>query len=137
MKLAIVIPYYKITFFEETIASLANQTNKNFKVYIGNDASPECPEALIEQYKDKFNFIYKKFETNLGSTSLVKQWERCIDTDWGVGIISKKINLGNPSSTVNPFYEFNVLNSNKKENLNLKSFEEFKELILKNDKLIE
>tara|TARA_B110000114_G_scaffold176748_1_gene207776 strand:+ start:17 stop:922 length:906 start_codon:yes stop_codon:yes gene_type:complete len=79
MNLGIVIPYYKITFFEETIASLANQTNKNFKVYIGNDASPECPEALLEQYKDKFNFIYKKFETNLGSTSLVKQWERCID----------------------------------------------------------
>jgi hypothetical protein len=61
----------------------------------------------------------------------------CIDTDWGVGIISKKINLGNPSSTANPFYEFNVLNSNRKESLNLKSFEEFKELILKNDKLIE
>lgn len=77
--LAIVIPYYKLTYFEETIRSLANQTNKNFKVYIGNDASPESPDKLIEKYKSKLDFKYKKFETNLGSVSLVKQWKRCID----------------------------------------------------------
>lgn len=39
--LAIVIPYYKLTFFEETLQSLANQSDKRFKVYIGDDASPE------------------------------------------------------------------------------------------------
>lgn len=39
--LAIVIPYYKITFFEDTLESLAHQTDKRFKVYIGDDASPK------------------------------------------------------------------------------------------------
>jgi len=39
--LAIVVPYYKLTFFEETLKSLKSQTNKKFKVYIGDDASPE------------------------------------------------------------------------------------------------
>ena len=86
MKLAIVIPYFKFSFFEETVASLANQTNKNFKLYIGNDASPECPEALLEKYKGKFDFTYKKFESNLGTNSLVQQWDRCIemieDEEW-------------------------------------------------------
>jgi len=76
--LAIIIPYYKLTFFEETLQSLAIQTDKRFKVYIGDDASPEDPQELLEKYKGKFNFLYKRFEYNLGSSSLTKQWERCI-----------------------------------------------------------
>jgi hypothetical protein len=77
--LAIVIPYYKLTFFEETLQSLANQTDKRFKVYIGDDASYESPDLLLEKFKGTINFKYYRFEKNLGSTSLVKQWQRCID----------------------------------------------------------
>ena len=47
--LAIVIPYFKINFFKETLESL-NQSCKNFKIYIGNDASQDNPDALIRQY---------------------------------------------------------------------------------------
>ena len=72
--LAIVIPYYKRSFFKETLQSLANQTDKRFKVYIGDDASPENPLDLLEHYKGSFDFEYKRFETNEGATSLVKQW---------------------------------------------------------------
>lgn len=77
--LAIIIPYYKYAFFEATLQSLADQTNKQFKVYIGDDSSPENPLTLLEKFKDKLDFQYKKFEYNLGSQSLVKQWERCIE----------------------------------------------------------
>lgn len=77
--LAIIIPYYKYTFFEATLQSLADQTNKHFKVYIGDDASPENPLVLLGKFEGKFDFIYEKFECNLGSQSLVKQWERCIE----------------------------------------------------------
>ena len=76
--LAIVIPYYKISFFEETLQSLANQANKNFNVYIGDDASPDNPQGLLKKYEGQFNFSYRRFENNLGSVSLVKQWQRCI-----------------------------------------------------------
>lgn len=76
--LAIVIPYYKLTFFEETLESLANQIDQRFKVYIGDDASPENPIDLLEKYEDKFDFVYHRFETNMGGTALSKQWERCI-----------------------------------------------------------
>ena len=78
-KLAIVIPYYKLTYFEATLKSLVNQTNKNFSVYIGNDNSPEDPQDLIDKYSEIIT-SYKKFETNLGGEFLTKQWERCIDT---------------------------------------------------------
>jgi hypothetical protein len=33
--LAIIIPYYKLTFFLATLESLANQTDNRFTVYIG------------------------------------------------------------------------------------------------------
>ncbi|MGO4819482.1 glycosyltransferase family 2 protein [Flavobacterium sp. W22_SRS_FP1] len=78
--LAIIIPYYKVTFFEATLNSLANQTDKRFKVYIGDDASPESPNDLLEKFKGKFDFVYHYFKTNLGGTSLVKQWNRCLET---------------------------------------------------------
>lgn len=84
--LAIVIPYFKILFFEETIKSLANQTNKQFNIYIGDDASPEPPNLILQKYNYQLNFTYHRFDENLGGTSLVKQWERCIDLiqneDW-------------------------------------------------------
>ena len=77
--LAIVIPYYKITFFEATLTSLARQTDQRFKVYIGDDTSPESPNNLLENFKGKFDFVCHHFETNLGGISLVKQWNRCLE----------------------------------------------------------
>jgi hypothetical protein len=50
----------------------------------------------------------------------------CIDTDWGIGIISKTINIGNPTKIENVFFEYKVLNDNRKDSLNLLSFNEFK-----------
>ena len=84
--LAIVIPFYKIIFFNETLDSLARQSNKNFKVYIGNDNSPEDPKALIDNYSDLLDITYREFEKNLGKKSLPSHWERCIgmlqDEEW-------------------------------------------------------
>lgn len=76
--LAIIIPFYKLNFFEETLQSLASQTSKRFKVYIGDDASPQNPSVLLEQFQGKFDFVYHRFGENLGGKSLHQQWERCI-----------------------------------------------------------
>ena len=83
--LAIVIPYFNIRFFKETLESLANQTNKNFKVYVFNDNSPEDPEELLNDFINKFDFEYHKFNDNFGGQSLVKHWHRCltiVTEDW-------------------------------------------------------
>ena len=64
--LAIIIPFYKLTYFEETLQSLANQTDKRFKVYIGDDSSPENPLDLLGKFKEKFDFVYYKFDKNVG-----------------------------------------------------------------------
>jgi len=84
--LAIVIPYFKLAFFESTLASLAGQTDSRFKVYIGNDASKEDPSVLLKKFGAQLTIKYSEFTTNLGSISLVNQWERCIelidDEEW-------------------------------------------------------
>ena len=79
IQLAIVIPFYKITFFEETLKSLLNQSDKRFNIYIGDDASPQSPEKLVEKYQNVLNINYMRFEDNLGATDLVGQWHRCLE----------------------------------------------------------
>jgi Methyltransferase domain len=53
----------------------------------------------------------------------------CIDSDWGIGIISKKSKLGNVSKVENPFFEYNTFDNNRQDSLNLISFDEFKDIL--------
>lgn len=82
-QLAIVIPAYKAKFLPKTLDSIAAQTDKRFCVYIGDDCSPEDIGSIVEPYKGKFDFVYKRFEANLGGADLVAQWERCISMTQG------------------------------------------------------
>jgi len=50
----------------------------------------------------------------------------CVDTDWGVGILSKKHSIGNSIESVNPFFEYYILDKNRQKELNLIDFEVFK-----------
>lgn len=86
MSLAIVIPYYNIDFFEKTLFSLSYQTNKRFKVYIGNNNSPNTPINLIRKYGGEFDIVYKEFFNERNPISLSEQFSQCIslisDEDW-------------------------------------------------------
>lgn len=50
----------------------------------------------------------------------------CIDSDWGVGILSKTQPIGSSIAPVNPFFEFGVLDANRKAHLNLVHLETLK-----------
>ncbi|MFD2939581.1 glycosyltransferase [Flavobacterium notoginsengisoli] len=120
-EIGIVIPFYKLNFFEETLKSLQNQTNQRFKVYIGDDASPDNPLPIIEKYQNHFNIIYKRFDNNLGRKSLTQQWERCInltvDEQW-LMILGDDDFLSN--NVIESFYE--VINEVEKEKINVIRF---------------
>lgn len=77
--LAIVIPFYKISFFKDTLVSLNNQTNTQFQVYIGDDCAPVSAENLVKSILTSVSYKYVRFTQNLGSVSLTKHWERCLD----------------------------------------------------------
>lgn len=59
-----------------------------------------------------------------------KLYSICFDTDWGVGVFSKKkyLHFNNiPLPLANPYYEYSILNSNKKSHLNLTDFNLWKD----------
>ena len=77
-RLAIIIPAYKATFLPAALDSIAAQTCKDFTLYVGDDCSPEPIGDIVNQYRDKINLVYQRFDSNLGGKDLVAQWERCI-----------------------------------------------------------
>lgn len=85
-KLAIVIPAYKDLFLEKALSSLANQTCKDFTVYVGDDASPFRVKEIVDSFAQELNLSYTRFDNNLGGSDLVGQWQRCLDLvqdeDW-------------------------------------------------------
>lgn len=81
--LAIVIPAYKATFLPAALDSVAAQTCQDFTLYIGDDCSPHQLGAIVDEYREKINLVYQRFETNLGGKDLVAQWERCIAMSQG------------------------------------------------------
>lgn len=83
--LAIVIPAYKSSFLREVLDSVAAQTCRKFQLYIGDDASPENIGDIVREYSDELPIHYRRFEKNLGGTSLMKHWKRCVclgDEPW-------------------------------------------------------
>ena len=85
MHLTVVIPYYKRRFLRATLESLVSQSDQRFRVFVGDDASPEDPAELIRTYQSKLDLTYHRFADNQGGRSVVAQWNRCVRTtqsDW-------------------------------------------------------
>lgn len=81
--LAIIIPAYKQTFLERALDSLAQQSEKNFTVYIGDDSSPHDLYSIVEKFEASLKIVYQRFDDNLGGKDLVQQWNRCVDLTKG------------------------------------------------------
>ena len=84
-KLAIIIPAFKATFFEEALKSLAQQTLNNFNVYIGDDCSHEDLKTIVKRFSE-LDIVYHRFQDNMGARNMVNQWRRCVELsqneDW-------------------------------------------------------
>lgn len=78
MKLTIVIPYYKRLFLRQALESLAEQSCLDFDVFVGDDCSPENADDIIAEFNERLKITYKRFPQNLGRTSVVAHWNRCI-----------------------------------------------------------
>lgn len=77
-QLAIVIPAYRKKYFRETLDSLCGQTDQRFRVYVGDDASPDDLKQTCKDYESRLDIQYKRFSENFGKTSLVEHWNRCV-----------------------------------------------------------
>lgn len=131
VKLAIVIPAYKITYFDQALESFANQTCKDFTLYIGDDASPENLEEVVTKYKSKISIVYHKFNSNMGAKDLISHWARCVDLIQGEewiwffsdddvvsnncveGFYEILTSLKNSNNIINKIFRFNLVISDK------------------------
>lgn len=77
-QLAIVIPAFKPDFLQKSLQSIENQTNKNFQLYIGDDASPHDLSTICQPFVERNGWNYHRFDHNVGSKNLVQHWNRCI-----------------------------------------------------------
>lgn len=78
-ELAIIIPAYKSEYLRATLESFVLQTDSRFNIYIGNDNSPYDIYSVVKEFEEKLDITYVSFKENMGSKSLTKQWERCIE----------------------------------------------------------
>ena len=76
--LAIIVPAYKTSFLRTALESIAAQTDKNFQTYVFDDHSPEPVEKVVQEFTGRLPMKFHRFEENLGGTSLVRHWERCV-----------------------------------------------------------
>lgn len=95
----------------------------------------DCNPPTFWNAREKFEFQYTPAEKYWNGTTwkAFVKWRMnkevqscCIDSDWGIGILSKNHKFGSNLENVNPFYEYNVFDDHRKEHLNLVDFEEFK-----------
>jgi hypothetical protein len=83
--LAIVMPAYKPDFFRAALESVAAQTDRRFRVYVGDDAAPREIGRVVREMSPAMaargiELVYRRFEENLGRRSLTAHWNRCIET---------------------------------------------------------
>lgn len=71
------IPAYKALYLKETIESVLSQDYNNIELIIVNDNSPEDIDSIVLSFNDKRINYYINNE-NLGKTSIVLNWNRCL-----------------------------------------------------------
>lgn len=74
---SVAIPAYKSTFLKESIDSVLEQDYSFLELIIVNDHSPNDINNIVELYKDN-RIRYYINRTNLGKTSIVHNWNRCL-----------------------------------------------------------
>lgn len=77
-RLAIVIPAFKSAYLRQALESIAAQTCTDFRVYVGDDASPDDLRTICEDFASRIDLRYVRFDRNLGGPDLVAQWSRCV-----------------------------------------------------------
>ncbi len=115
-KIAIIIPYFKPEFISETLNSLKNQTNKDFKVYISNDAS-KTELSNLDINLEGVDFEYVTFAQNMGSVDLVAHWERSLklvnEEEWVIFLGDDDILGLNAIEVFYSNYDYITQNKNK------------------------
>lgn len=76
--ISVAIPAYKKKYLEQAIKSVLNQSYSDFELIIVDDYSPEDLSSTVNKFSD-LRVHYYRNKINLGSESLVKNWNKCLE----------------------------------------------------------
>lgn len=97
----------------------------------------DCNPPTQWHAREAFNFFRSPAGVHWNGTTwkAFVKWRKnksfysfCVDTDWGVGVISKHFRMGKALELDTEFYEYKLLETKREEVLNLISFENFIQL---------
>lgn len=74
---SIAIPAYKRAYLKDAITSVLTQDYLKFELVIVNDCSPQDIDSVVAKFDDP-RIRYYKNEENLGSKSIVLNWNKCL-----------------------------------------------------------
>jgi hypothetical protein len=121
---------------EQVDRDISNSLNfiKDDGFIILHDCNPPTEWHAREEFS--FNFTPAGNSWNGTTWKAFMKWRFnsnvyscCINSDWGVGILSKNIPIGQSINVKNEFYEFSELKANRLDYLNLIDFADFKTII--------
>lgn len=99
----------------------------------------DCNPPTEWHARDNYHYLHTPAERNWNGTTwkAFLKWRSnpsvhscCIDSDWGVGILSKERQIGSSIKEANQFFEFRNFIEHRETYLNLISFDDFKKLLV-------
>lgn len=79
-KYAFLLAAFKTKYLQEAIASILNQTYKDFRLIISDDCSPEDVRGIVDGFNDE-RITYLKNHKNIGGYNLVDHWNLELQRD--------------------------------------------------------
>jgi glycosyltransferase involved in cell wall biosynthesis len=77
--ITVLVPAFRSRFLPQLFDSLCSQTDPDFTVIVGDDASPDPIAAICDAYTHRLNLRYVRFDKNMGGNDLAGQWNRCLE----------------------------------------------------------
>lgn len=74
---SVVMPAFKAAYLEATLETILSQSFRDFELIIVDDASPDDLRSIVERHPDP-RLRYQRNSTNIGSRSLVENWNLCL-----------------------------------------------------------
>jgi len=120
------------------LAEQVDRDIKNALTYLTTDGFivlHDCNPPTVWHARENYDYPHSPAGGNWNGTTwkAFMKWRFnpevkscCIDTDWGVGIITQKHDIGSSITQVNTFYEYDILDKDREAQLNLISFNSLK-----------
>lgn len=85
--IAIILLAYRGVRLHRVLSSFLLQKDKNFRVYVCDDASPDDIAGTVLEFEDRLDLVYYRFAEHLGIAQASAHYERCLEKTGGESLV--------------------------------------------------